>query len=432
MASAAVALVWANLPFYETYHELWQAEFGVQFSHLLHFDEFGVRQSLHHWINDGLMCIFFFVVGLEIKRELLVGELASLRRALFPVCAAVGGMVCPALVYAAFNWNTEALHGWGIPMATDIAFAAGCLGLLGKRIPTSLSVFLVALAIVDDLGSVAVIAIFYTERIAFPPLVIGGSLITLSYALALLGVRRSMPYVIIGIFMWLAFLQSGVHATIAGILLAFTIPPTARYETPMFYGRALTLLNRFREAEDHANPRQVNARQQSLIRALGTECHHVEAPLQRIEFNLHPFTVFLIMPLFALANSGLHIDFSSIGTQLLAPVTMGVVLGLIVGKQVGIMGCCYLAVKTGIASLPQGVDWKQIYGVSMLASIGFTMSLFINGLAFKDMGEIGAVFVDEAKLGIFLASILSGVSGYFFLRAVTKPSAERSSADHGH
>ena len=212
MVSAAVAMIWANSPFFESYYDLWHADFGLELSHLLDFDDAAVRHSLHRWINDGLMCVFFFVVGLEIKRELIVGELASFRRAMLPVAAAIGGMICPALIYALINRDSDAIAGWGIPMATDIAFAAGCLGLLGKRIPRALSVFLVALAIVDDLGSVAVIAIFYTEQIEFPPLIIGTLLITISYVIGKLGVRRSTPYALIGIFLWLAFLESGAVA----------------------------------------------------------------------------------------------------------------------------------------------------------------------------------------------------------------------------
>lgn len=436
LAAAVLALVLANSPLHDFYEELWHIEFGLSLANLFEWEEVIVDQDLHHWINDGLMCIFFFVVGLEIKRELLVGELASLRRAMLPVAAAIGGMLCPALIYAAFNWNSPALAGWGIPMATDIAFAAGCLGILGRRIPPALSVFLVALAIVDDLGSVAVIAMFYTERIAFSPLVIGISLITISFAIARIGVRATWPYIIIGIFLWLAFLESGVHATIAGVLLAFTIPSTARYETPLFYGRMLTLLNRFRSAEDFANPRQVNARQQSLIRSMELECEHVEAPLQRIEFNLHPYTVFLIMPIFAFANSGLVLEPAEIGPNLLEPVTLGIIFGLIAGKQIGIMGLCWLAVRFGLASLPAGITWLHIYGVCWFASIGFTMSLFINGLAFAPMGEAGLEFIDQGKLGIFIASILSGIIGYLILRSATRvpePSAEGAEeAGHHH
>lgn len=427
LAAAAAALIFANSPLHEIYDATWEIELGIELHELFEWGRLGVTHNLHEWINDGLMCIFFFVVGLEIKRELIAGQLASVRKAMLPVAAAVGGMICPALIYAAFNWNTDAVGGWGIPMATDIAFAAGCLGLLGKRIPPALGVFLVALAIVDDIGSVTVIAVFYTERIAVPPLVIGMSLITISYCIGKLGVRSSFPFAVIGILLWLAFIKSGVHSTIAGILLAFTIPATARYETPMFYGRMTTLLNRFRHAEDFANPLLVNSRQQALIRSIETECHHVEAPLQRIEFNLHPYTVFLIMPLFAFANCGLPINFSDIPSLLTQPVALGIIFGLIAGKQIGIMFFSWLAVRLGLASLPDGIGWKHIYGVTWLAGIGFTMALFINGLAFGDLPDAADVYIPQAKMAIFISSLLAGGIGYYYLRHITPPSTKSTS-----
>ncbi len=418
--SALAALIVANSPAHGWYEDLWHTHLG------LNFGDWKLDQSFHHWINDGLMAIFFFMVGLEIKRELLVGELASFRKALLPAMAAAGGMIFPALIYVVFNFGTPAVKGWGIPMATDIAFATGCLALLGKRVPAAIGAFLVALAIVDDIGSVLVIAVFYTEKLAVRPLLVGAFLILLSYGMSRMGIRRTFPYVIVGVIIWFEFLQSGVHATIAGVLLAFTIPADARYETPHFFGRMTTLLYRFTDAEDYKNPLLVNARQQSLISSILKECHHVEAPLQRIEHLLHPFSVFVIMPIFAFANSGVAIDFSGLGRTLIEPVTLGALVGLMLGKQLGVMVFSFAAVKLRWAELPHGISWSHVYGVAWLAGIGFTMALFIDELAFKAGGVAGedpammARHLADAKVGIFLASFLSGVGGYCILRFVCR------------
>ncbi|HRI88351.1 MAG TPA: Na+/H+ antiporter NhaA [Candidatus Hydrogenedentes bacterium] len=416
LASAATALILANSPWQEWYHNVWHTYHGIAFG------GFEVKQSAHHWINDGLMAIFFFVVGLEIKRELLVGELATLRRALLPAVAAIGGMVTPALVYAAVNWGEPSVRGWGIPMATDIAFATGCLALLGKRILPSMSIFLVALAIVDDLGSVAVIAIFYTQQIDTQPLFTGAFLIIISFGLNMLGVRRTWPYALIGIIVWWAFLESGVHATIAGVLLAFTIPATARYETPKFQVRMRTLLSRFVAAEDYAHAYQVNHRQQELIRHMVRECQHVEAPLQRIEHTLYPLCVLFILPLFAFANSGVTLALGDFGSLLTERVTLGVIFGLLIGKQIGITGAAWIAVKLGLADLPAGMTWRHVYGLSWIAAIGFTMALFISELAFAAGTGDGPRHIAEAKIGIFIASISAGVIGLLILRGAKAPS----------
>jgi NhaA family Na+:H+ antiporter len=432
LLSALSALIIANSPAHEWYEHLWHTQFGLSLG------DWTLDQSLHHWINDGLMAIFFFMVGLEIKRELLVGELASFRKALFPAMAAAGGMLFPALIFVLFNYGTPAVKGWGIPMATDIAFATGVLALLGKRVPAAIGVFLVALAIVDDIGAVLVIAVFYTEQLAMRPLLVGAFLILLSFGMSRLGVRWTFPYVIVGVIVWFEFLLSGVHATIAGVLLAFTIPADARYETPHFFGRMTTLLYRFTDAEDYKNALLVNARQQSLIRAILKECHHVEAPLQRIEHLLHPFSVFIIMPIFAFANSGVTIDFSSIGSVLLQPVTLGALVGLMLGKQLGVMAFSAASVKLGWAELPKGIRWTHVYGISWLAGIGFTMALFIDELAFKTIGLTGdgaeamARHLAEAKVGISLASFLSGVGGYLLLRYFCRNTPPEEACAAGH
>ncbi len=411
LASALAALIIANSSAAEWYHHLWHIDFGFAFGST------ELKQSLHIWINDGLMAIFFFVVGLEIKRELLVGELASFRKALLPAVAAIGGMVCPALIYAIINWGTDSVGGWGIPMATDIAFATGCLALLGTRVHPALGVFLVALAIVDDLGAVLVIAVFYTQQIESQPLLIGGALIGLSFAMNFFGVRRTWPYAAIGAIVWWAFLQSGVHATIAGVLLAFTVPARARYETPHFAGRMGALLRKFTEAEDHVNPFQVNEQQQHIIRFMQREHVLVEPPLQRLEHALHPLCVIGILPLFAFSNSGITIDFSSIGSLLLERVTLGVFFGLVLGKQIGVTLFSWIAVKLGWAELPEGMTWRHVYGLSCLAGIGFTMALFISELAFKS-GDPALMerYLAESKIGVFIASFTAGIVGLVILR----------------
>jgi NhaA family Na+:H+ antiporter len=443
LASAVVAMVCANLSLElgalgtvaEFYHKMWHLDLGVA------IHTWSVTQTLHLWINDGLMAIFFFLVGLEIKRELMVGELATFRKAALPIGAAVGGMVCPALIYTFFNYGTESAGGWGIPMATDIAFAVGVIGLLSGMVPFSLSVFLMALAIVDDLGAVVVIAVFYTNTIAASQLLTGLALITFSAALGYFGVRSSLVYAILFAIVWVEFLLSGVHATVAGVLFAFTIPVDARYETHLFADRIRTLVSRFVLADDAANPLQVNAEQQRLVTAIEQECLHVEAPLQRIERLLHPMCALLIMPLFAFANAGIQLDLSEVGSMFTSNVTLGVMLGLLIGKQVGITGFSWLMVKAGLAELPQGVTWKQIYGVSVLGSIGFTMSLFITELAFSpgaqhanavhaapavehvledaDAVETARRHNAESKLGVLSASLIAGVMGIGVLSAVT-------------
>jgi len=413
LGSALLALGLANSPYGADYHHFLETKVKLGF---------GERMSeitLHHLINDGLMAIFFFLVGLEIKREILVGELATFRKALLPAVAALGGMVAPALMYTVFNYGQETSVGWGIPMATDIAFAMGVMALLGKRVPPSLGVFLVALAIVDDLGAVVVIALFYSDGLDVVSLWTGGALIAVSYGLSRLGVRSAIPYIILFIIVWLAFLQSGVHATIAGVLLAFTIPPDARYKTPHFFGRMSVLLYRFSDSEDYKDPLMVNARQQQIVRSILTECHHVEAPLQRIEHSLHPLSVFIIMPIFAFANAGTHIEFGEVGHLLTERVALGVMAGLLLGKVGGVFIATYISVKLNLTEMPSQANWGHIAGVGLLAGIGFTMSLFINELAFSGLPE-SEPFVTEAKLGVFLASLVAGIAGSIVLRAASR------------
>ncbi|MEW6681444.1 MAG: Na+/H+ antiporter NhaA [Nitrospirota bacterium] len=365
--------------------------------------------SLHHWINDGLMAIFFFVIGLEIKREFLVGELASPRHAALPVAAAVGGMAIPAAIYALFNGGTPTARGWGIPMATDIAFAIGILTLLGKRVPLSLKVFLTALAIVDDLGSVVVIALFYTETInwgsVFPGLIILVVLMELNRQ----GVRHPLVYGVLGLGLWFAVLSSGIHATIAGVLLAMTIPSRARLDSDQFLAQSRATLEEFERAGHSREDEFISEAHQSALQALKSGTIHVQTPMERLEHTLHPGMQFVVMPLFALANAG--VSFSGLGLELLAdPVVLGVFFGLVVGKQVGIFLFAWGAVRAGLAALPSELGWRHIYGAAWLGGIGFTMSLFIANLAFAE-----SALLSSAKLGILSASLVAGLTGWAIL-----------------
>jgi NhaA family Na+:H+ antiporter len=421
LSAALAALTLVNLGGAHWYEQFWHAELGLALG------ERTVVQSLHHWVNDGLMAIFFFVVGLEIKRELLAGELATWRKALLPAGAAIGGVIVPAAIFTLINAGGPGAHGWGIPMATDIAFAAGCLALLKGRVDSTLIVFLVALAIVDDLIAVGIIALFYTETIDLQPLLIGATLIIVSFILGQFGVRAMWPYATLGLICWIAFLDSGVHATIAGVFLAFSIPHTARYRTKNFTERMRTLLGRFDDAErewEHEEPNRiqeviVNHRQQSLLRNMSGEVHFVEAPLQRLERNLEPLVVFVILPLFAFANAGIVLDWEGLGEIYKQPVTLGVFLGLVIGKPVGVVLAAFVLVKTRLADLPRGVQWIEIAGAGMLAGIGFTMSLFVNELAFA-RADGGAVLANDGKLGVFLASGVSAVIGLVILRLFSR------------
>lgn len=365
MATAAIAVLWANSSWSGSYHDLWHHPIpptkGV---------------TLHHVINDGLMVIFFLVVGLEIKRELLAGELAGLRKAILPVVGAVGGMIAPAALFLVFNGGGEAARGWAIPTATDIAFALGALSLLGSRIPIGLKVFLTAFAIVDDLGAVLIIALFYTSTLNLVALAAGATVLALLWWMNRRGVTSLSAYLIPGILIWACILLSGIHATIAGVLLALAIP--LKVEEGM------------------------------------------KSPLETLEGRLHPWVAFIIMPVFALANAGVTLGD---GASIMHPISMGVVAGLFVGKQIGVFVAVALAVRIGIASLPEATNWVHMYGASILGGIGFTMSLFVAGLAFSD-----SLSLDAAKIGILFGSVLSGIVGYTVLRFWTGPSRSAGTA----
>jgi len=410
IAAMVVALVLANSPWSESYAALWHTKLTIGVG------EFSLSKDLTHWINDGLMAIFFLVVGLEIKRELLVGELSSLRSAALPVAAAVGGAVIPALIYLAINAGTEGAPGWGIPMATDIAFALGVLGLLGERAPVGLKVFLTALAIVDDIVAVLVIALFYTSEISWGALGSGGLFLAALVVANLIGVGRTLVYAVLGIGLWLAFLLSGVHATIAGVLLAFTVPASSFINPGAFLERSRYILDRFEKAGEKGENVLSNEERQAALHALNHATYKLEPPLHELEHALHPWVVSAIMPLFALANAGVPLG-RGLAEALASSVALGIVAGLVVGKQLGITLFAWLAVKSGVSDLPGGLNWRHIYGAGWLAGIGFTMSLFISDLAFSD-GSL----VDAAKLGILVASWIAGAVGWTILRGASSPS----------
>jgi Na+:H+ antiporter, NhaA family len=409
LVCAFTALIWANSPWGATYDALWATELTLGTVH------FHLTESLHHWVNDGLMAIFFFVVGLEIKRELLVGELASPRRAALPAIAALGGVLVPAVIYSLLNRGTTGGDGWGIPMATDIAFALGLLALLGDRIPLGLKVFLTALAIVDDIVAVMVIAVFYTAQVHWQALGLAVLILAALIGANRLGLRRPEVYAVLGLALWAAVIESGVHATVAGILLAFTIPASTRINPSAFLARSRAILQDFERAgrgNDSGVSILTNGARQEALAELEDAVEGAGAPLQRMEHVLHPWVAFAIVPLFALANAGVRIE-GDLGAVLGNRLTLGVVLGLVLGKQIGVTLGAWLAVRSGLTELPEGVRWRQIYGAGWLAGIGFTMSLFVADLAFADAAE--APLLTSAKLGILGASLLAGLGGWVVL-----------------
>jgi NhaA family Na+:H+ antiporter len=376
--------------------------------------------TLHQWVNEGLMALFFLLVGLELKREIMVGELSSIRDASLPVIAAMGGMIVPALIYHSINPDGPAARGWGVPMATDIAFSIGILVLLARRIPKSLIIFLTALAIADDLGAVLIIALFYTRQLSFEALGSAAGILALLALLNQGGIRHPLPYGALGFLLWIALLHSGVHATIAGVLLALAIPARPAFTPPEFQ-RRLRQLQRTLQSEAN-DPKACEHPLKCPVMATVAEnlekaARAVQPPLQHMEHTLSPWVTFFIIPVFALSNAG--VDFSSIqiGESLRLPVTLGVILGLVPGKFIGISGFCWIAQRAGIGKLPHGVRWPHLLGVAWLAGIGFTMSLFIGQLAFEDQ-----VLEEQAKLGVLIASALSGVVGLIWLIMAKPPS----------
>jgi Na+:H+ antiporter, NhaA family len=399
----------------EAFRHFWEERLTVRIG------EHELSLTLHHWVNDGLMAFFFLLVGLELKREMLVGELSSVRDAALPIAAALGGMVVPATIYAAFNAGAPTASGWGIPMATDIAFAIGILVLLAWRIPRNLVIFLLALAIADDLGAVLVIAIFYTADLKLDALGVAGLLLAALIVFNRGGIRSPLPYALVGVMLWTAVLASGVHATIAGILLALTIPARPAYTPDEFERRIKELQGAFRDDRRDLNTPDdplSNRRMTSIAEAMEASATAVQSPLQRIEHALTPWVTFLVIPIFALANADIDLRSVEWSQMFKSSVTVGVMAGLVVGKFAGISAFSWIAVRLGWGRLPVGVEWKHLLGAAWLGGIGFTMSLFIAQLAFQ-----GDEFIEQAKLGILLASGLSAAIGLTWLMWASRKSS---------
>ncbi|UII25026.1 Na+/H+ antiporter NhaA [Fulvivirga maritima] len=398
-----VAVAIMNSSWAEAYEHFWEEKYVIA------SQEFGINRSLHHWINDGLMVIFFFVVGLELKREFLVGELADLKNATVPVMAALGGMAVPALIYVFFNAGGEHSNGWGVPMATDIAYTLGIIALLGKRVPPALKIFLTALAIVDDIGAILVIALFYSSDISWISLGIGGGVMVVLFALNYLGVRNIAIYLILGVVLWVAFLMSGVHATIAGVLLALAIPVKVKMGTKTFKKKTEEKLDELTNTDlDHKSALK-DKKQLDIVHEIRDYTIATRSPLLRLENSLSGFNAFFIIPLFALSNAG--VAFEPGWTDVFTSDTgHGIMIGLVLGKLVGVFFFSWLAIKLGLGQLPKGSNWGALAGTAMLAGIGFTMSLFITNLAFED-GEV----IDVAKISILIASFLAAILGLIIL-----------------
>jgi Na+:H+ antiporter, NhaA family len=407
--ATVVALVWANSPWSASYFALWKLPLQIGRRPLLSMD-------LHHWIDDGLMVLFFLVVGLEIKREIVKGELSSFRQAALPIMAALGGMIIPAILYFTLNRSGPGARGWGIPMATDIGFAMGVLALLGKRIPSSLRVFMLALAIVDDVGAILVIAFFYTPKISLSALAAAGALLAL---LVVIAMRRApiSVYAVAGFFFWAAVLSSGVHATIAGVILGLIAPIQPKFRPEELTESAEPLLSSFRS--------QISSQDKSSAEATLTELNQLlrgtDSIAERLERSVHPWVCYLVLPLFALASAGVNLSTERLKLALSSPIALGIVLGLVVGKAVGITAFSFLAVESKIAGMADDLTWAGIAGIAMLAGVGFTVALFISGLSFEDETSVAA-----AKVAVLAASLAAGAIGHLFLRFSSKDNSLRS------
>lgn len=407
-SSALLAIILSNSPWAEQFHHFWESHFTIG------FDGHEITKSLHHWINDGLMAVFFFVVGLELKREIIAGELRNPKNAILPISAAIGGMVCPAIIYLMFNSEGVTTSGWGIPMATDIAFALGVLFLLGDKVPLSLKVFITALAIVDDIGAVLVIAFFYTSDINFVSLATGGVFMVILVVSNIIGVRSSVYYAIVGIGgLWLAFLMSGVHATIAAVLAAMTIPADVKISEVNYIKKMNVLLANFDKALPNDNS-TVTDKQLHIVGEIRKYSKEALTPLQRLEHGMHTFVAFVILPIFAFSNAGVTFSGNILG-QMSSPVFSGVFFGLILGKVLGVFGFVLIMNKMGWVKLPDGMNNIHLLGAGFLASIGFTMSIFIGGLAFTD-----PIYILEAKMGVLFASVLASIVGYQIIKYANK------------
>lgn len=412
--TAVLAMVIANSPLQHWYHELWQIHFKIGVG------EYMIDKDLHHWINDGLMAVFFFVVGLELKREIISGELSNPKNAILPIGAAIGGMIFPAIIYLLFNPSGEASNGWGVPMATDIAFVLGLLYILGDKVPISLKVFLTALAIADDIGAVLIIAFFYTSNIEEISLMVAGGFLVMMIIANRIGVRSSLVYAILGIVgLWVAFLLSGIHATIAAVLAALTIPASAKVPESIFARKMQRLLKTF-ESLDKTKAATLTEDQVVVLSQMRTMSDYAMPPLQKLEHGMHPLVAFVVMPIFAFANAGVTIE-GEFFELLFAPITLGVILGLLIGKVVGVYLVSFIIIKLKIAKLPDGMNKLHLLGAGLLAAIGFTMSLFIAGLAFTD-----PISDMQAKIGVLMATLIASILGFITIKVANARIVEKT------
>ena len=412
--ATAVAMVWANGDPHG-YHYTWHNELRISWGHL------SVTKSLAHWVDEALMVLFFFTVGLEIKREIIVGQLASVKQAMLPTMAALGGMIVPALIYALITAGTQSARGWGIPMATDIAFSLAVLSLLGARIPLEIKVFLTAFAIADDLGAVVVIALFYTSTINWGSIGAGILVLAILGVANLLWMRQVLVYTVLGFALWICILASGIHATVAGVLVAFFIPVKGKYNMDVFVQKVRHYLEPITfNGESHQDSMLLNKAHLNAVQAIDLACRDVETPLQRFEHSLQSWIAMGVLPLFALANAGLNFEGMNASEAFSHPATLGIVIGLLLGKPVGISLFTFLAVKLIRTPMLHGITWRQIVGVSFLGGIGFTMSLFISGLSFSD-----PQLIENAKLGIIFSSVIAASVGYILLAVHPKSSPDQ-------
>jgi NhaA family Na+:H+ antiporter len=420
LLAVILAMIWANL-LAASYHSFWHTPLSLSFG------QFSISKSLVHWIDEALMALFFFTVGLEIKREILVGGLSSPRQAALPIAAAVGGMLVPATIFYLFNNGTTEATGWAIPMATDIAFSLAVLAFLKDKVPSGLRIFLTAFAIADDLGAVMVIALFYTKTIVWQNLIFSTLFFVALGVANTLWIRKTLVYIVLGMGMWFTILGSGVHATIAGVIVALFIPARGKYDTETFTGKVKAYLNRIVCENDCGHSILMNQQHLDAVQAIEIACSNVETPLQRLEHHLQSWVAYLVLPLFALANSGLALRELDVFTAIRHPVTLGVMFGLVFGKPLGILSFTYLCSKLLQAPLLQGIKWSHIAGVGLLGGIGFTMSLFISGLSFTS-----AQVLDFSKLGIIAGSVVSGIAGWIVLgflgRSAQTPAFDKSIA----
>ncbi|MDN5869419.1 MAG: Na+/H+ antiporter NhaA [Nitrococcus sp.] len=413
LGAAVIALIWANSPWQGSYFALWHTEFALRLG------PWALPLTLHEWVNDGLIVIFFFVVSLEIKREVTAGELRKPRRAILPLAAAAGGMAVPALIYWLFNAGGPHAAGWGVPIATDTAFALGLLAAFGSRVPLALRVFVATLAIADDVGAILVLALVYTDHVGLPGLALAAVFTAAAYGLNRARVYWALPYALIGLGLWAAVLHSGLHPTLAGVLLGFTVPTRSRPRPAQLHGQSMAL---FHSLETPPSGERQQGQYQAAVRGLESMVERLLSPAQRLERNLQPWSSYLVLPLFALANAGIVLTADTL--QLLQPLSLGILAGLVIGKPLGITLGAWLAARSGLADSPQEFNWRQVAGAGALCGIGFTMSIFIAESAFSDPTVLA-----QAKVSIMLASVLATLFGWRLLRGAGARSDQRTLAD---